>query len=306
MERAVHPTPSRISISATDRRAVQRVALRHALDALAEASPRASTSTARRQPHDLGQKTAAADHRAGRRGSEARGRPERGDVYHRRGLLGCTRDATIICPDRGPGALETKCVFDYRTWMTDWEGGKRRPAARNPASAADASATARQPIQWGVIAAWVAGEVHYFERKPIVDLWERCTRPPTLLQDREDMREPDPFGVPIEVEWLTKMLPTTKGKVVDLSTDAQRRDAFAEAAAPTRRQGAGERRQAHRRAAARQAARARPRRRGGAAAGGIKVRIGGNEKSKRLNVYVPDDDHCRGKPAMPDDLLMAG
>jgi hypothetical protein len=49
------------------------------------------------------------------------------DVYHRRGLLGCTRDAEIICPDRGRGALETKCVFDYGVWMRDWAGGKMVP-----------------------------------------------------------------------------------------------------------------------------------------------------------------------------------
>src|SRR6185503_18450379 len=43
--------------------------------------------------------------------------------YVSRGSLGCTRDATVYCPDRGPGALETKCVFDYKTWMTKWGGG---------------------------------------------------------------------------------------------------------------------------------------------------------------------------------------
>src|ERR1700744_3883770 len=30
-------------------------------------------------------------------------------IYLRRGLLGCTRDADIYDPQRGPGALETKC-----------------------------------------------------------------------------------------------------------------------------------------------------------------------------------------------------
>src|SRR6202030_946823 len=49
------------------------------------------------------------------------------DTYVRRGLLGCTRDATIIAPGIGPGALEIKCVFDYRVWMQKWNGGKTVP-----------------------------------------------------------------------------------------------------------------------------------------------------------------------------------
>ena len=35
-----------------------------------------------------------------------------GDPYLRNGMLGCTRDALVVCPDRGPGALELKCCFD--------------------------------------------------------------------------------------------------------------------------------------------------------------------------------------------------
>jgi hypothetical protein len=45
------------------------------------------------------------------------------DAYVRRGVLGATRDATIIDPQKGPGAVETKCCFDYRTWMERWAGG---------------------------------------------------------------------------------------------------------------------------------------------------------------------------------------
>src|SRR5216684_8768697 len=53
--------------------------------------------------------------------------PNEGDNYIRRGLLGCTRDATIISPDHGPGALEVKCVFDYEQWGRKWDGGKSVP-----------------------------------------------------------------------------------------------------------------------------------------------------------------------------------
>ena len=38
-----------------------------------------------------------------------------------------------------------------------------------------------------------------------------------FFQSVRNKVEPDPFGVPVEVEWLTKLLPTAKGKVIDLS-----------------------------------------------------------------------------------------
>jgi hypothetical protein len=47
--------------------------------------------------------------------------PNGENAYHRCGLLGCTRDAMIICPDRGPGALETKCRSNSSSrclWVT--------------------------------------------------------------------------------------------------------------------------------------------------------------------------------------------
>src|SRR5215469_3216944 len=81
-------------------------------------------------------------------------RPNAGDVYVRRGLLGCTRDAEIFCPDRGPGALETKCVFDYATWMEDWNAGKDPPRhveiqLQQQMAVGDGDVS----YKWGVIAA---------------------------------------------------------------------------------------------------------------------------------------------------------
>jgi len=237
-------------------------------------------------------------------------RPNDADVYHRRGLLGCTRDATIICPDRGPGALETKCVFDYRTWMADWEGGKVAPKhyeiqLQQQMHVGEGEG---QPVySWGILAAWVAGEVHYFERKPIFDLWQRLQDGAAeFFQSVEAMAEPDPFGVSVEVEWLTKLLPTTKGKVIDLSGDA---GAEVHSLAVRAYRDAKEQENAGKRTAeplrAKLLALARDAEEV-ALPGGIKVRIGGNEKSKRLNVYVPDDDMTGISPAMPHDIRMAG
>lgn len=148
--------------------------------------------------------------------------PNADDVYHRRGLLGCTRDATIICPDRGPGALETKCVFDYGVWMRDWAGGKSVPRnheiqLQQQMLVGDEGG---EPYGWGVICAWVAGEQHYFERKPIPDLWHR------LEQEAAEFfiavghkAAPEPFGAPVEIPWLTELFPTVIGNALDLSAD---------------------------------------------------------------------------------------
>lgn len=237
-------------------------------------------------------------------------RPNAEDSYHRRGLLGCTRDATIICPDRGPGALETKCVFDYRTWMTDWDGGKVAPKhyeiqLQQQMHVGDGE---NRPVyEWGVLAVWVAGDLHYFERKPIFDLWQRLQdEAAAFFKSVEVKQEPDPFGVPIEVEWLVKLLPTAKGKVIDLSGDAGA-EPHAEAARfyvqAKEQENAGKRTaeplRAKLLALARDAEEV-------LLPAGIKVRIGGNEKSKRLNVYVPDDTMPAAGAAMPEDILMAG
>lgn len=236
--------------------------------------------------------------------------PNAEDIYHRRGLLGCTRDATIICPDRGPGALETKCVFDYRTWMADWGGGKVAPKhyeIQLQQQMAVGEGNGAPSYSWGVLAVWVAGEVHYFERKPIFDLWQRLNdEAGAFFQSVNEGKEPDPFGVPVEVEWLVKLLPTDKGKIIDLSDDpaaephALNVRAYRDA---KEQENAGKRTaeplRAKLLALARDAEEVH-------LPAGIKIKIGGNEKSKRLNVYVPDDSMPGSKPGIPDDLLMAG
>jgi predicted phage-related endonuclease len=148
-------------------------------------------------------------------------RPNHRHVYQRRGRLGCTRDATIFCARRGRGALETKCVFDYATWMREWGGGRSVPPMHEiqlqqqmKVGDDDGSYT------WGVIAAWVAGDLHYFERRPNEELWR------LLEQEAEAFfaavaarREPDPQGARVEVPWLARLLPTVEGKRLDLSRD---------------------------------------------------------------------------------------
>jgi hypothetical protein len=149
-------------------------------------------------------------------------RPNAGDVYIRSGLLGCTRDAEIFCPDRGPGALETKCVFDYGTWMEDWDGGKTPPKhveiqlQQQMCVGGGLGASYR----WGVIAVWVCGEIHYFERKPVGELWQHLDiEAASFFDDVAAGREGEPFGAPIESELLNRLFKPTPGKVLDLSQE---------------------------------------------------------------------------------------
>lgn len=148
-------------------------------------------------------------------------------VYVRNGLFGCTRDATIICPDRGPGALETKCCFDYGTWLREWGGGKSPPRhielqIQTQMKVGDG----QTPYKWGVIAVFCGGEMFYFERKPIPALWDKLDEEAArFFDDVKAGREPDPFGSPVEVPLLTECFPLVKGKVLDLSQTAPPSDA---------------------------------------------------------------------------------
>src|SRR5215471_5226736 len=148
------------------------------------------------------------------RGLEVQPNP---DTYVRRGLLGCTRDATIIAPGVGPGALEIKCVFDHKIWMTKWDGGRTVPreyelqlqqqmfiGETNEEGTTDGGFS----YKWGLIAVWVCAEMFYFERRPIVDLWDEMHRKAIgFFSDVSKKREPDPFGVNVELPLLRKLFP---------------------------------------------------------------------------------------------------
>ena len=148
-------------------------------------------------------------------------RPNHCHAYRRRGRLGCTRDATIICPDRGPGALEIKCVFDYATWMREWDGGRSVPRMheiqlQQQMKVGDENGS----YKWGVIAAWVAGEQVYFEREPVDEFWRLLDQEAEAFFAAVAARsEPDPSGLPVEIPLLARLFPTLKGKLLDLSQD---------------------------------------------------------------------------------------
>jgi hypothetical protein len=127
--------------------------------------------------------------------------------YIRRGLLGCTRDADIYDPQRGPGALETKCCFDYKILMQEWDGGKTPPRQHEIQLQQQMYVgNGERSFEWGTIALWCGGDMTYFHRKPMMDLWETFEEEAEkFFADVAAGREPEPFGSPIEVP-LLKML----------------------------------------------------------------------------------------------------
>jgi predicted phage-related endonuclease len=132
--------------------------------------------------------------------------------------IGCTADALIRCPDRGPGTIETKCVFDYGTWMREWNGGKSPPRhyelqLQHQLAVGDGT----NLYEWGVIAAWVGGEMHYFERtrdKSVSGLI--AAEAIRMMEAVAGNDEPDPFGAAVESPLLATAFPVVKGKTLDL------------------------------------------------------------------------------------------
>jgi len=144
-------------------------------------------------------------------------RPNASNTYIRRGLIGCTRDAEIVCPHRGPGALETKCVFDYGVWMREWDGGKTPPKQHEIQLQEQMMVGAGgQPFTWGVLAVWIAGEMRYFERKPIGELWDAIEVKATeFFEDVHAKREGDPFAESVEWDLLSKLFVPRAGTKLD-------------------------------------------------------------------------------------------
>jgi YqaJ-like recombinase protein len=137
--------------------------------------------------------------------------------YIRRDLLGCTRDADIYDPQQGPGALETKCAFDYKVWMQEWDGGKTPPRQHElqlqvQMYVGDGTTS----FAWGTIAAWCGGDMTYFHRKPMPDLWELFEKEAAqFFADVAAGREPEPFGSPIEVPLLKQIYDKPSGETLN-------------------------------------------------------------------------------------------
>src|ERR1041385_218687 len=143
--------------------------------------------------------------------------PDGSQRYMRRGLLGCSRDADIYDPQRGPGALETKCCFDYKILMQEWEGGKTPPRQHEiEVQQQMYVGDGEKPFSWGTIAMWCGGDMTYFHRQPMPDLWELFEREAEqFFADVAAGNEPEPFGSPIEVPLLKQLYDKPTGEIID-------------------------------------------------------------------------------------------
>lgn len=143
--------------------------------------------------------------------------PDGSQIYLRRGLLGCSRDADIYDPQRGPGALESKCCFDFKILMQEWDGGKTPPRQHEIQLQQQMYVgDGEKPYEWGAIALWCGGDMTYFHRKPMPDLWETFEREAQrFFDDVIAGREPEPFGSPIEVPLLKTIFDKPSGEIID-------------------------------------------------------------------------------------------
>ena len=138
-------------------------------------------------------------------------------IYVRRGLLGCTRDADIYDPQRGPGACEAKACFDYRTLMQEWDGGKTPPRhVEIQLQVQLYVGDGQTPYGWGTVPLWCAGEMTYFHRKPMPDLWAKFEEEAAqFFADVKAGNEPEPFGSPIEVPLLKQIFCKPTGEIIN-------------------------------------------------------------------------------------------
>ena len=138
-------------------------------------------------------------------------------IYVRRGLLGCTRDADIYDPQRGPGACEAKACFDYRTLMQEWDGGKTPPRhVEIQLQVQLYVGDGQTPYGWGTVPLWCAGEMTYFHRKPMPDLWAKFEEEAAqFFADVKAGNEPEPFGSPIEVPLLKQIFNKPTGEIIN-------------------------------------------------------------------------------------------
>lgn len=143
--------------------------------------------------------------------------PDGSQIYIRRGLLGCSRDADIYDPQRGPGALETKCCFDYKILMQEWDGGKTPPRQHEIQLQQQMYVgDGEKPFEWGTIALWCGGDMTYFHRKPMPDLWAKFEEEAkAFFDDVAAGHEPEPFGSPVEVPLLKQIFDKPTGEIIN-------------------------------------------------------------------------------------------
>ncbi len=124
---------------------------------------------------------------------------------HATAPIGCTEDAEIIDPNRGPGIIEAKNV-DWQRWKEGWTNTAAPPHIELQLQAQ----LTVKGCSWGEIACLVGGnELRHYEREHQGDVTgEIIERATAFMQSIRDGAEPDVAGASVEDPFITARWPT--------------------------------------------------------------------------------------------------
>lgn len=131
-------------------------------------------------------------------------------VRHATYPLGCTVDATVLCPTRGRGTVEAKAIDKYE-WQRSW-------TETSPPKYYVAQLEAQMLVKgdtWGVIACFIYnegadGRLVLYERRPNAKAQARIIKEAEeFMADLAAGRRPPAFGLPVELDTCNEMFPET-------------------------------------------------------------------------------------------------
>lgn len=135
--------------------------------------------------------------------------------YHRHPELplGCTADATVLCPTRGFGIVETKAV-DKWEFAKSWT---EKSAPRMYEAQLQEQMMIPHPEHglpaWGILAPYVyndgdEGRLELYERRPIASAAERiAAEAKAFFADLAAGKAPPAFGLPVELGIVSEQFP---------------------------------------------------------------------------------------------------
>lgn len=142
-------------------------------------------------------------------------------VRHPEHPIGCTVDADVFCPTRGPGTVEAKAVDKYE-WRRNW-------TESTVPKIYDAQLQEQMAVRghgWGIIACLIYnegtdGRLQLYERRPIPSAQERIiAEARTFFDDLAAGKVPSPFGLPIELAICNEMFPEVDNpEILDATGD---------------------------------------------------------------------------------------
>lgn len=146
--------------------------------------------------------------------------------YFRRGALGCTRDATVIDPTRGPGIVQVK-AHAYPQWRDLYTESMTPPHIEMQLQTEMAVHDAR----WGIIAVMVGqnDQLLLYEREPIPALQAQLDQAAAeFLASVTAGDEPDALGSEVELPVLDALYPEVTPRKIATVADQAKAEKIAE------------------------------------------------------------------------------